>query len=73
MQFFIRGVADSFANGTQNTDNGLRVTLHLNDVEFLVCTDRDGGLIEVLDLRTSPPTPSSLNAIPNAAIQTIVQ
>ena len=55
VRFSIRGVADAFARGDQDTDNGLRVTLHLVDVEFVVCTNRDGGKIEVLDLTASPP------------------
>ena len=37
-------------------DGVLRVTLHLIDVEFVVCGPRDlGGPIEVFDLRVSPP------------------
>ena len=54
VRFSIRGIADAFDRGDQNTDNGLRVTLHLADVEFVVCTKRAGGQIEVLDLRYSP-------------------
>ncbi len=55
VRFFIRGVADAFEAGEQNTDNGLRVTLHLKDVETVVCTQRFGGQIEVLDLTVTPP------------------
>lgn len=55
VKFFIRGVANAFRDGIQNTDNGLRVTLHLKDVETLVCTNRDGGLVQVFDLTQSPP------------------
>jgi len=54
VQFSIRGVRNAFEAGEQAEDNGLRVTLHLQDVEVLVCTNRDGGLIEVIDLRSSP-------------------
>ena len=57
VRFFIRSVADDFENGVQDTDNGLRVTLHLKDVEVLVCTDRDGGFIEAYNLTVSPPQP----------------
>ncbi len=60
VRFSIRGIADAFEAGTQTDDNGLRVTLHLRRVEFVVCTARNGGEIEVLDLRTSPPTVISL-------------
>lgn len=54
-RFSIRGVADAFEAGTQDQDNGLRVTLHLKDVEYVVCTSRDGGEIEIFDLTVSPP------------------
>lgn len=54
VRFSIRGIANKFENGEQDTDNGLRVTLHLKDVETLICTSRDGGEIEVVDLTTSP-------------------
>lgn len=55
VRFLIRGVANSFEDGTQDKDNGLRVTLHLKDVETLICTSRDGGEIEVIDLTSTPP------------------
>ena len=54
VRFSIRGIANKFEKGEQDTDNGLRVTLHLKDVETLICTSRDGGQIEVIDLTTSP-------------------
>lgn len=54
VQFSIRGIADSFASGEQDKDNGLRVTLHLKSVEILVCTNREGGEIEIVDLTKSP-------------------
>jgi hypothetical protein len=55
VRFTIRKIADDFAAGVQDTDNGLRVTLHLKDVEILICTSRDGGEIEVIDLTSTPP------------------
>jgi len=54
VRFSLRGVRNSFEAGEQAVDNGLRVTLHLKDVEVLVCTSRDGGEIEILDLTVSP-------------------
>jgi len=63
VQFTIRTIADEF-EVSGGDDNGLRVTLHLKNVEFLVCTSRDGGEIEVLDLTTSPPTPAALEDLP---------
>ncbi len=72
VQFFIRGINNAFVNGVQNTDNGLRVTLHLKDVEYLVCTDPNGGAIVAFDLRTSPPTPIAISSLP-FAVQFIIQ
>ena len=69
VKFLIRGVADAFENGTQNIDNGLRVTLHLKDVETLVCTNRDGGLIQVYDLTQSPPQEIDLDQIRNKKLR----
>lgn len=63
VRFSIRGVADAFERGDQSNDNGLRVTLHLEAVEFVVCTARAGGQIEVLDLRYSPARRVSLDHI----------
>lgn len=60
VRFSIRGIANAFDAGDQADDNGLRVTVHLRRVEFVVCTSRAGGEIEVFDLRTSPPTLISL-------------
>lgn len=54
VRFSIRGIANAFENGDQNEDNGLRVTIHLKGVETLICTSRDGGQIEVIDLTSSP-------------------
>lgn len=71
VQFVIRGLAQSFADGTQNTDNGLRVTLSLKNVEYLVCTSEAGGEIEVLDLTVSPPALVSASNLP-ARVATIV-
>ena len=60
VQFVLRGVRNDFENGVQKEDNGLRITLHLKDVEYVVCASRDGGVIEVIDLRKSPPVVESL-------------
>ena len=54
-RFFIRSIADDFERRVQTDDNGLRVTLHLNSVEYLVCTERVGGVVEILNLQQSPP------------------
>ena len=72
-QFVIRGLADSFEAGTQTEDNGLRVSLHLKDVEFVVCATREGGALEVLDLRTSPPTVVDRAAVPIPQLSAILR
>ena len=63
VRFSLRGVRDAFETGEQAEDNGLRVTLHLKDVEVLVCTNRDGGQIEILDLTSSPAHPIQLHEL----------
>ena len=73
VQFFIRGVADSFEAGEQDTDNGLRVTIHTKDVEFLVCASREGGQIEAFDLTVSPPRRVRFTDIPNPALTSLVK
>lgn len=55
VRFSLRGIADAFEAGAQSEDNGLRVTIGVVDVEFVICTDRLGGVIEILDLRHTPP------------------
>jgi hypothetical protein len=59
VRFFLREQADSFEAGDQNLDNGLRQTMHLVDIEALICTSREGGAIEVLDLAQSPRSRSA--------------
>ncbi|MEM7254717.1 MAG: hypothetical protein AAF493_25170 [Pseudomonadota bacterium] len=60
VRFIIRGEAD---DGDADGDNGLRITLHLRNVETLICTSRDGGLIDILDLTSAPPSPSVLGDV----------
>jgi Ca2+-binding RTX toxin-like protein len=71
-QFIIRSVNQNFVNGNQTTDNGLRVSLHLTGVEYVVCASQAGGVIEAFDLRTQPATPIAFSALP-IGIQLIVQ
>lgn len=63
VRFSLRGVRNAFEAGEQAEDNGLRVTLHLKGVETVVCTNRDGGEIEILDLTTFPVTTISIDDI----------
>lgn len=66
VQFLIKAVNQSFEAGSQSSDNGLRVTLHLDSVEYLVCTKEDSAEIEAFDLRTAPPTPIAVEDLPKA-------
>lgn len=70
IRFSLRAIANGFDTGERTDDDGLRVAVSLRSTEFMVCTKRnliDGAgddNIEVLDLRTSPPTPASLEDLP---------
>jgi Ca2+-binding RTX toxin-like protein len=70
VQFFARAEAD---DGIEDGDNGLRVTLHLIDVEYAICGSRAGGAIEVFDLRVSPPLLIDLEDIENPRLLTRLQ
>lgn len=65
VRFSIRQVADDFNAGLQSEDNGLRVTIHLKNTEYLICASRKGGEIEVLDLTQSPPRQAHLDELPD--------
>lgn len=69
VRFVIRGIRNSFEAGDQSDDNGLRVTVHMRNVEVLVCTAREGGAIEVLDLTQTPPVKISVDEIENATLR----
>ncbi len=72
VRFVIRGLADSFAAGSQSDDNGVRVTIHTKDVEYLVCTTRSGGQVEVLDLTATPPKVAQISDLP-AFVQSMIR
>lgn len=55
LRFFVRSVNQSFQAGTQTTDNGLRVTIHMRNVEVVVCASPAGGAIEAWNITVSPP------------------
>lgn len=78
VRFTLRGIADAFEAGARTDDNGLRVSISAESVEYLVCaartTEEGAGLanVEVLDLTTSPPTLASLDDLPEY-VQALVQ
>lgn len=73
VRFSLRGIANAFDAGERSDDDGLRVAVSLRNTEFLVCTKReivDGGgsdNIQVLDLRTDPPTEAAIADLPESA------
>ena len=69
VRFSLRGVRNAFEAGEQAEDNGLRLTLHSKSVETLVCTHRDEGEIEILDLTTSPATPIGIHDVRSRRIR----
>jgi hypothetical protein len=73
VRFFARAAADAFEEDPTTGDNGLRVTLHLVDVEFVVCAVREGGAIEVFDLSVSPPAVIAIEDIGNTRLRRQLQ
>ncbi len=67
VRFTLRGPA---ADAT-NPDTGLRIAVHLNNTEFLVCGSESAGEIVALDLSTSPPTPIDVSELPTQAFNLI--
>jgi len=64
IRFVIRSARDDFEAGVQDVDNGLRVTLHLKGVEFVVCASREGGEIRYYDLSANPPAEVDILDLP---------
>lgn len=50
-------------------DTGLRITMHLKNVEFLACGGKTAKTIEVYDLRQSPPQLVDTSALPSPATE----
>ncbi len=58
VRFILRGKRSSFIDSQDTelplTDDGLRVAIHLKNVEFLVCGGAEAGSVEVFDLSVVP-------------------
>jgi len=67
VRFTLRGPAADVSN----PDTGLRIALHLQDTEYLVCGGANPGETVALDLRTSPPTPIDVSELPSSAFDLI--
>lgn len=63
VRFILRGPAAD----TSSADTGLRIALHIEDTEYLVCGGVNPGDTVALDLRTSPPTPIDVSQLPARA------
>lgn len=67
VRFTLRGPAGDPAN----PDTGLRIAVHLQGTEFLVCGGQTPGEIVVLDLTTSPATVADVSQLPERAFALI--
>jgi hypothetical protein len=66
VRFSIRRIADEFEmNG--GDDNGLRITVHARNVEYVVCTNRAGGEVEVIDISMGSPVVTDISNLPARA------
>lgn len=74
VRFVLRGpravfdVADPSVD-LNTIDSGLRVAVHLKNVEFLVCGTQAGGGVKILDLRSVPAQEVSISNLPTLAAQ----
>lgn len=77
VRFSLRGIANDFDSGVRTDDDGLRVSLSLRNVEYVVCTKREvvagagSDNVDVLDIRTYPPTVAALSDLPEYVQQQI--
>jgi hypothetical protein len=73
VRFVLHGPRAAFEAADTNVDpttldDGLRVSLHLKNVEFLVCAGKTAGTTRILDLRVVPAQEIDISSLPiNAA------
>ncbi len=67
VRFILRGPAAD----TSSADTGMRIALHIEETEYLVCGGANPGEIVALDLRTSPPAPIDVSQLPARAFNVI--
>jgi len=70
VRFILRGKREAFnaadpSVNPDDLDDGLRVAVHLKDVEFLVCANEAGDAIRVLDLREIPARETDVSQLPS--------
>lgn len=71
VQFILRekrsNFLDSLETDTPLEDDGLRIAMHLNNVEFLVCGGTEAGTAKVFDLSRVPAEEVDLSQLPPKA------
>lgn len=78
VRFSIRGIANAFDAGEREDDDGLRVSLSLKDVEYVVCTRRElddsdsTNNIEVFNISSAMPEPAEITDLPEY-VQALIQ
>ena len=68
VHFILRGKRNAFLESqdseTPLSDDGLRIAVHLNNVEFLVCGGTEAGTTKVYDLSVTPAMEVDLSQLP---------
>ena len=72
VRFILRGPRTAFDAADSSVDpatldDGLRIALHLKNVEFLVCAGKTADTIRVLDLRVVPAQEVDISSLPTRA------
>ena len=72
VRFILRGPRAAFDAADSSfdpatLDDGLRIALHLKNVEFLVCAGKTADTIRVLDLRVVPAQEVDISSLPTRA------
>lgn len=72
VRFILRGPRAAFDAADSSVDpatldDGLRIALHLKNVEFLVCAGKTADTIRVLDLRVVPAQEVDISSLPTRA------
>lgn len=68
VRFILRGKRSSFLASQETetplTDDGLRIAVHLKNVEYLVCGDTEAGTVKVFDLTVVPYAVADISQLP---------
>jgi hypothetical protein len=68
VRFVLRGKRSSFLASQETetplTDDGLRIAIHLKNVEYLVCGDTEAGTVKVFDLTVVPYVAVDVSQLP---------